>query len=464
METKLHVLILGGGISGISTAMYLLEQGYLVTLVEARKSLGGRAFSIPDPDGGVDNGQHVIVGCCTYFRDFLQRLGVREKWYLQPQLHIRVLDHQGKEGLLSSARLPSPFHLLPAFWAYPHLGASEKLRVLLALARAKFTDRHQEYLEELSFYQWLKKQGQSERAIENLWNLLVMPTLNDDVRDVSASMGLMIVQEGMLEGCHNADLGYALDSLLDSIGSPAREYLETKGCKLLLGRAVKRVMVGEGMVKGIELASGEILSAPVFVSALPFDILLRVLPEETVAVQPFFRQLKELETSPIVNIHLWYDQPVMEGDFCAFVDSPVQWVFNKSGIHAGKFCPHPFDRNAEVPGKGQYICISVSAAWEFVDLPREELLEKFVAEMARVLPRAQESRVVRSLVVKQRNATFRCLPGANRLRPGSRTPIANLFLAGEWTQTGWPSTMESAVRSGYNAAAAISSATRDLVS
>jgi squalene-associated FAD-dependent desaturase len=462
METKPHVVVLGGGISGISTAMYLLEKGYPVTLVEARKFLGGRAFSITDTDsgGGVDNGQHVIVGCCTYFRDFLRRLGVQEKWYLQPRLRIQVLDRRGKEGLLASSCLPSPFHLLPAFLAYPHLAPSEKLRVMLALARAKFTDRHQEHLERLSFYQWLKEQGQSERAIQNLWNLLVMPTLNDDVRDVSASMGLMIVQEGMLEGYHNADLGYARDSLLDSIGSPAREYLDAKGCKLLLGRPIKRVILGKGMVKSIELTSGESLSAPVYVSALPCDVLLRVLSEELVEAQPFFHQLKGLETSPIINIHLWYDRPVMEGDFCAFVDSPVQWVFNKSAIHPNKFYPNSPDRDAESSGEGQYICISVSAAWEFIDLPREELAEKFVTEMARVFPRGQQARVVRSLVVKQRNATFRCLPGANNLRPGSRTPIANLFLAGEWTHTGWPSTMESAVRSGYNAAAAISSSTR----
>ncbi len=439
--------------------MYLLEQHYPVTLVEARKFLGGRAFSFPDTEarGEVDNGQHVIVGCCTYFRDFLRRLGVQEKWYLQPRLQIRVLDHCGKEGMLASARLPSPFHLLPAFLTYPHLAPSEKLRVMLALARAKFIDRQQEHLECLSFYQWLKQQGQSERAIQNLWNLLVMPTLNDDVRDVSASMGLMIVQEGMLEGYHSADLGYALDSLLDSIGSPAREYLESKGCKLLLGRSIKRVILGEGMVKSIELASGESFSAAVYVSALPFDILLRVLPSEMVEAQPFFRQLRGLETSPIINIHLWYDRPVMGGDFCAFVDSPVQWVFNKSAIHGNNSYPRSPEVDAEVSGDGQYICVSVSAAWEFIDLSREELADRFITEMARVFPRAQEARVVRSLVVKQRNATFRCLPGANHLRPGSTTPIANLFLAGEWTHTGWPSTMESAVRSGYNAAAAISS-------
>jgi squalene-associated FAD-dependent desaturase len=439
--------------------MYLLEQGYPVTLVEARKFLGGRAFSIPDSEAGmgIDNGQHVMVGCCTYFRDFLRRLGVDEKWYLQPRLRIRILDRRGKAGLLASARLPAPFHLLPAFLAYPHLGLSEKLRILLVLARARFINRHQQHLEHLSFYQWLKQQGQSERAIQNLWNLVVMPILNDDIRDVSATMGLMIIQEGMLNGYHNADMGYALDSLLDSIGDPARDYLEARGCQLLLGQSIKRINVCEGATTSVELASGESISGQVYVNALPVDVLLKVLPEEVVEGQPIFRQMKGLETSPIVNIHLWYDRPVMEGDFCAFVDSPVQWVFNKSYIHANVIRPRSPEGGHRDPGDGQHLCISVSAAWEFIDLPREELAEQFITEMAQVFPKARGATVVRSVVLKQRNSTFRCLPGANDLRPGSTTPIANLFLAGEWTQTGWPSTMESAVRSGYNAAAAISS-------
>jgi uncharacterized protein with NAD-binding domain and iron-sulfur cluster len=237
-----------------------------------------------------------------------------------------------------------------------------------------------------------------------------------------------------------------------------------------------------GRVKGIELTSGETVSGQVFVSALPATNLLKILPAETVEEWGFFGQLAHLETSPIVNIHLWYDRPVMDSDFCAFVDSPVQWVFNKSAIHGentyasshpsdGPYIPSipPLPRDdreapmddglppagGENPPNGQYICISVSAAWEYIDLSREELAQKFIEEMALAFPIAKGAKVTSSVVVKQRHATFRCLPGANDIRPGSNTPIPNLFLAGEWTRTGWPSTMESAVRSGYNAAQAI---------
>jgi uncharacterized protein with NAD-binding domain and iron-sulfur cluster len=199
-------------------------------------------------------------------------------------------------------------------------------------------------------------------------------------------------------------------------------------------------------------------------------MLCRILPE-TVLEQPFFQRLKELQTSPIVNLHLWYDRPVMEESFCAFVDSPLQWVFNKTKImsldprYGGGMGEKPAGRRDDLPhadassGKpaqgGQYICISLSAAWDYIDRPREELVSQFTSEMAQAFPLAREAVVQRAIVVKQRQATFRCLPGAGFRRPGSRTPIPNLFLAGEWTDTGWPSTMESAARSGYNAAQAI---------
>ncbi len=459
------VVVLGGGIAGIAAALALLDAGRRVTLVEARQFLGGRAFSFTDAATGrpVDNGQHVIVGCCSHFIRFLDRLGVREKWRLQPRLRLPVFDRQGKAGLLAASGLPAPFHLLPGFLTYSHLGAADKALTLAGMLRARFTDRRQPRLERITFYQWLRENGQSERAIQNLWNLVVEPTLNDNVRDVSAAMGLMIVQDGMLRGQHSADLGYPRDALLPSIGAPARNLLTERGARLILGRPARRILlepgpavgpaVGSvvgpavgpvvGPVVGIELASGETVRGQEYVSALPFNALLGILPPEAAAL-PFFQDIRGLEWSPIVNLHFRYDRPVMEPDFCAFVDSPLQWVFNQSRI-----------LEAADAGGGQNITVSVSAAWDYIDLPREDLARRFSVEMAEVFPAAREARVERVIVVKQREATFRCLPGVNDRRPGPRTPIPNLFLAGEWTNTGWPSTMESAVRSGYNVARAI---------
>lgn len=450
-------IILGGGIAGIAAALELLDSGRTVTLVEARNFLGGRAFSFTDSTSGqvLDNGQHVIVGCCTEFIGFLERLGVRDRWFLQDRLHIPVFSRNRKEGALSASRLPSPLHLLPSFLAYPHLSVSDKLWVLWGMARAGFIDRNVPKLDDITFYQWLRDNGQSERAIDNLWNLVVEPTLNDNVRKVSAAMGLMIVQEGLLASANGGNLGYASHGLLSSIGEPARRALEERGATLLLGDAVRLVRVtrgveGEGIwgeVDAVELASGRRIDAAEFISALPFSTLLRLLPPE-VADLELFAKAGRLQWSPILNLHLRYDRTVMSEPLRAFVDSPLQWVFNRNAI-AGA-----------VAGGGQMVTISVSAAWDYIDISREELVRMFLAEMAVAFPAASEANVLNVTVVKQREATFRCLPGAGSLRPGPATPLSNLFLAGEWTNTGWPSTMEGAVRSGQLAAQAASRISR----
>ncbi len=451
------VVILGGGIAGIAAALELLDAGRSVTLVESRNFLGGRAFSFTDTNTGValDNGQHVIVGCCAEFIAFLDRLGVRDRWFLQERLRIPVFSRNGKRGDLAASRLPSPLHLLPSFLAYPHLSLSDKLRALWGMARARFTNRDALELEDVTFYQWLRGNGQPERAINNLWNLVVEPTLNDNVREVSAAMGLMIVQEGMLSSVSSGNLGYARGDLLASIGEPARRMLEERGATLLLGDAVRGLEVslepkggGEcGSVAAVELASGRRVVGGEFVSALPFSALLRLLPPEVAGLE-FFTRIGRLEWSPILNVHVQYDRPVMDLPFCALVDSPLQWVFNRNAI-AG-----------DPTGGGQLVTISVSAAWDFIGLPREELAPMFLAEMAAAFPAAGEASVLNVTVVKQREATFRCLPGAGRLRPDPVTPLSNLFLAGEWTNTGWPSTMEGAVRSGQQAARAVSRKSR----
>ena len=319
------------------------------------------------------------------------------------------------------------------------------------MARAGFTSRDDPELDDISFYQWLRNNCQPERAISNLWNLVVEPTLNDNVRDVSAAMGLMIVQEGMLSGVNGGNLGYARGGLLPSIGEPALKVLEHRGATLLLGDAIRRVVVSpepgrdgpwDG-VAAVELASGRRIVGREFVSALPCSALLRLLPPE-VAGLDFFSSIGRLEWSPILNLHILYDRTVMSLPFCAFVDSPLQWVFNRNAI-AG-----------DPTGGAQSVTISVSAAWDFIGMPREELAPVFLAEMAEAFPAAGKANVLNVTVVKQREATFRCLPGTGRLRPGPFTPLSNLFLAGEWTNTGWPSTMEGAVRSGQQAARAVS--------
>ena len=439
------VIVLGGGLAGLSAARSLLEQGYDVTVVEKRPFLGGRAFSFYDPQaqGEVDNGQHIFLGCCTYYLDFLRALGVLKQTFLQDRLRVEVIRN-GKRGVLSSSPFLGALHLMPSFLRYPHLGPRDKLLALYGLMRAKLTDRskHAKELDQQTMYEWLKGHHQTERAIANLWNLFILPALNDDVRDVSADMGLMVFQEGLLKKPRDATVGFSKVGLSSLTGEPAQRYLEERGGRMMLGKTVRSLRTKDGRVSGVEFSDGSVLQAKAYVSALPFDVLLQVLPEEVVAT-PFFAGAAQLSSSPIVGIHLWYDRPVMAQEFAAFLDSPVQWVFNRSLIQG------------DSGDNGQYICISVSGAWDIVERSKEELREMFGREMESLFPRARSAKIERFLVVKQPQATFRSVPGVAEHRSPHVTPVPNLFLAGDWTDTCWPSTMEGAVRSGVLAAEAL---------
>ena len=507
-RSNTQIVVLGGGLAGMAAACHLLDAGYQVTLVEKRPFLGGRAFSffypfsaendqpsatasirssgpatattaawpnLHDETAGfqVDNGQHVFLGCCSYYIDFLKKLGTFEDTYIQPQLRMKIVGSKQagkatKVGYLASVGfLPSPLHLMPSFFLYPHLGIKDKVMAVYGLIRVILAKRSDPQLEQQSFYGWLKDHGQTDRAIENFWNLIIIPTLNDHSKDVSAAAGLMVYQDGVLKSRTSSSVGYSTVGLSNLMGDAAKEYFLSKGGKLVLGKRVTRInlekepanSVGADVqspsykVSGVELTGGDVLEGDLYLSALTFNSLHDVLPDQ-LASDPFFRGTKELSTSPIVNIHVWYDRPVMEPSstpFVAFLDSPLQWVFDKSTILGS-------NNNALDVFEGQYICISVSGAWDYVNVPKGDLKEIFLTAMAEAFPKAAEAQVKQFLVVKSA-ATFRCGPGSAQLRPGPTTPVKNLFLAGDWTDTGWPSTMEGAVRSGFNAVQAIKSST-----
>lgn len=438
------VIVLGGGLAGLSAARRLLDHGFSVTLVEKRPFLGGRAFSFREGEGDdtveVDNGQHVFLGCNSYYREYLDAIGATGKTYLPDTLRTQVVRN-GVSGTLASKAWLGRLHLLPSFLTYPHLGLKDKLLVLYGLLVVKLTRRSKRSadLDSESFYDWLKRHGQTAPAIENFWNLFTLPALNDGVRDVSADMGLMVFQEALLGRPGDASIGLAKVGLTALNGEPAQRYIEARGGELVLGKSAGSIIIEDGRISGVELSSGDVLEGDIYVSALPHKTLLETLPEE-VRSSSHFNVANDLTSSPIVGIHMWYDREIMDEDFVAFLESPVQWVFNKSRIQG---------RRSE---NGQYVCVSLSGAWHFVDTPKKELIEQFTAEMARLFPRAADARVERTHVVKELNATFRSTPGTARHRLPQATPIPNLYLAGDWTQTGWPSTMESAVRSGVFAA------------
>ena len=447
-DNEPSALVIGGGLAGIAAAVRLAESGWRVTLLEARSSLGGRAFSFVDRETGrdLDNGQHVIVGACRNLIAFFERIGVGDLWHVQPRLNVDVYDRAGRRGKLYGLGGPAPAHLLAAFVTYRHLTLGDKCRAIRGVIAAMLADRHSDEMDTTSFYDWLRAHGQSERCIYNLWNVIIEGTLNDNIRDVSAAMGLMIIQDGLLQGRREINLGYPKAPLGQAVGAPSEAYLRQLGVRTILGCPVHAIEAdADGLVQRVAASGERVFSADAYVSAAPFWILPTLIPDHLADKAPF-DSLTGLQASPIVNVHLKYDRPVMDGDFCYFLDSPLQWVFNDSLI-----------RGSDGSRGGQVLTVSISAAWDHIDLPRTELASRIADEMRTTFPKARQAQLVNSTVVKQRNATFRCTPGAQRFRPGPVTASPNLFLAGEWTDTGWPSTMEGAIISGYNAAAAVMS-------
>ncbi|GBD11951.1 15-cis-phytoene desaturase [bacterium HR23] len=430
--------------AGITVACVLADRGWRVTLVERRRWLGGRASSFLDPVVGhhVDLGQHVLMRCFTAYLGLLERLGIRDKVFLQRRLEVPLVEAvTGRRGVLfSQPSLPSPLHLSASFLAYPHLTLREKVRALRGILSVRGADRlrQRDGLEGITFRQWLETHGQTPRIIRHLWEPIILGTLNALPHQVSAMMGIMVLQEALLAGPHTADMGWARTPLSPLLEEAVRRHLARRGGTVLTGVAVARLMWEAERVKGVALADGAEITATAVVSAVPWDALPHLLGPGW-AEHPFFAPVRRLKGAPILNIHLWYDRPVMREPFVGFLNSPMQWVFNKSALWS-------------LEGPGQHLSISISGAEAYVGKSQEELEAIFREEMEHLFPLARRARLLHFRGVLMRNATFCPAPGVEALRPPQATPIPNLFLAGEWTRTGWPSTMESAVRSGLLAA------------
>ena len=441
MSGRGSAIVVGGGLAGITAACELADAGLRVTLLEKRQFLGGRSYSYRDGRSGVevDNGQHVFLGCCTEYISLLKRLEVYDKVRLQKRLRVPVIDKVwGESVLASSPAFPPPLHLMPSLLRFKSISPVEKLMAGYAFAQIQSTDRskHPE-LDRITFGDWLRARRQSMRSIRTIWNLIVQPTLNDDVWRVSADLALMVFQEGFLRSRDGANVGWAKVGLSTLLGHAAQRYIEDRGGEVRFGTGIDGVEVEGGAVSRV-VADGDELTADHYVLALAWKDALGVLPE-AVADEPPFAAIRSIEPAPIVNVHLWYDRPVWDRDFAAFLNTPLQWAFNKSRLHG-------------LEGAGQYIDISLSGARDVIDVSGDEVIASFRKEVDALFPAARGSTLERSLVVKQRDATFAAAPGVSALRPKQRTPVAGLHLAGDWTDTGWPSTMESAVRSGVLAA------------
>ncbi|MEU4895938.1 hydroxysqualene dehydroxylase HpnE [Streptomyces sp. NPDC044780] len=451
-------LVIGGGLAGTTAALALADAGLRVTLVEGRPRLGGLAFSFhrssPAGELTVDNGQHVLLRCCTAYQWFLDRVGATRLVPLQDRLDVPVLDADGPSGRrlgrLRRTALPVPLHLSASLATYPHLSLAERAlvgRAALALGRL---DPEDPALDGADFAGWLRRHGQSPRAVEALWDLVGVATLNATAHNASLGLAAMVFKTGLLSRPGAADIGWARAPLGELHHTRAHRALDAAGVTTELGTrvaAVSRTPEGRWSVRragrpGEEPPAGAD-GADVLVLAVPQREAHALLPDG--ALKDPGRLLR-IGTAPIVNLHVIYDRTVLRRPFFAAIGSPVQWVFDRtdaSGL-----------RGAPGAGDSQYLAVSQSAAYDDVDRPVAELRARYLPELERLLPLARGARVRDFFVTRERTATFAPVPGVGRLRPSALTDAPGLYLAGAWTATGWPATMEGAVRSGLSAARA----------
>jgi hydroxysqualene dehydroxylase len=429
-EGERRVVVIGGGLAGITAALDCAEAGARVILLEVRPRLGGAAYSYERDGLWLDNGQHVFLRCCTAYRALLERLGSSGRVSIQERLEIPVLSPGAKRALLRRSRLPAPLHLAGALARYPYLSPLQRLgaaRAALALARVDQSTASG------TLGEWLAEHGQHAEAVAALWDLIALPTLNLPAAEGSLALGAFVLRTGLLERNDAGDIGFHMRPLSETIGEPARRALEEAGVELRLG---VRAQLLERCAKGLRvLVDDGTLDADAVVCAVPHARAASLLEAPLGAdVEPWIG----LGDSPIVNVHIVYDRRVCELPFAAGVGTPVQYVFDRTAA-AGL-------------SEGQYLAVSLSGARQEIRLSNGLLRERYVEAMSELLPKARDA-VVRSVhVSREHAATFAARPGVEALRPGARTRVPGLVLAGAWTDTGWPATLEGAVLSGHAAA------------
>lgn len=429
-----RIVIIGGGLAGIAAALDCAHDGAAVTLLESRGRLGGAAYSFTRDGIVADNGQHVFLRCCTAYRELLGQIGASHLVTLQPRLSIPILGPGGRIVWLRRSNLPAPLHLAGTLTRYPYLGVRQRASLALAMNALRAIDPDDPAADARSFGEWLAAHGQARAAVEDIWELIARPTLNLLARNASLAQAAYVFQQGLLSDRAAGDVGYASVSLGEIHDVSARRALARAGVEVRL-RLGATAIVPESDGFRVEAGAVAPLSADAVILAVPHGRAVNLLPAGS-GVDPV--RLAGLGTSPIVNLHVVYDRPVFALPFAAAVRTPVQWVFDRT--------------RASGLDHGQYLAISLSAAEAELDMTVDDLRERFLSALRELLPAAREGRVELFFVTREHAATFRAAPGSRALRPGPRTAIPGLVLAGAWTDTGWPATMEGAVRSGHAAA------------
>jgi squalene-associated FAD-dependent desaturase len=433
-DSKKSVIIVGGGVAGIAAAVALESVGLTVTLIEARKSLGGRASSFIDPQSGqeMDNCQHVLLGCCTNLLDLYRRLKCVHLIRFEKTITFRD-EHGKKYGLTATPGFPAPTHLSASFATFGILTLKEKIaysRAMLAMLRLGKSGRAA--LMDTPFGQWLDDHNQPPSLVQKMYEPVLVGALNEDCRKCSATYAIQVFQDAML--AHSA--GYV-------VGVPTVPLSQLYGehpCKnTRIGVRVAELNFDGSKITGVTLAHGEKVTADIVILATNHHAVQKWIPTELAATDERFKFLDQLQSVPILGVHMEFDRPVLRDPHAALTTGPLQWFFRKDD-------------------QGKVIAGVISASRDYIGRAKEDCLKEFEQQVRKTLPEAADAKLVRGTIVIEKRATFAPLPGIDRLRPQQAPPpggIQNLYLAGDYTQTGWPATMEGATRSGYLAADAI---------
>jgi squalene-associated FAD-dependent desaturase len=438
------VAVVGGGLAGLAAGTALAESGFRVTLFERRPYLGGRASSYQHPGTGevVDNCQHVLLGCCTNLIEFYRRIGVEDKirWFER----MTFLEPGGRASVIQPSALPAPLHTAPSFLRASCLNLADKISIaagLAALAPSAPRDTGE------SFLQWLRRHGQTERAIDRFWKTVLVSALNEEIDLISVPYAAQVVRESFLKSPAAGRMGVPTVPLTE-LYSRAGDYISARGGGVRLRANVESFRAEFAEVK-LLLPDGE-ESFDFVIPAVPFDVLSRLLPETT-AAEPLRQTLSRFETSPITGIHFWFDRQITDLDHAVLLDRTIQWMFHKSrllvaGAHKGS------NGNREAAENNSYVELVVSSSKTLVEKSRQEIIDLALTELREFFPGARAANLVKATVIKEVHATYSPRPGIESHRPSPETVWPRIFLAGDWTATGWPATMEGAVRSGYAAA------------
>ncbi|HZZ08313.1 MAG TPA: hydroxysqualene dehydroxylase HpnE [Candidatus Binataceae bacterium] len=446
MDETRDVVVIGGGFAGLSAAVAIAGRGFRVAVLEGKPALGGRAYSFADAETGdfVDNGQHVMMGCYAETLKFLERIGASGQLVFHRDLAIEMLQRDRSAGVLKTARLPGPLHMTAALMRYRLLTMRERLSAMVAglrMLRMRRYDRAR--LGQATVGALMDVLEQGERARRCFWYPLAIATLNEDPELASAALLAEVLKRAFFSRRSDSAFVYARVGLSDLYCPGSVRIIEESGGVVETRAVVEALEFGQGRVTGVRLRDGRRLQADNFIAAVAPAQLMRLLPEGAGA-DPFFAHLGEITSSPIICVHAWFDREITDAPFVGFVGTTTQWLFNKRRTFTG--------RGERANG---YLSFVISGARKLVDSGNEELVDLVTGDLNTMIPDSRDARLLKALVLKEKQATMAPSPECDRLRPGLATPISNFFLAGDWIQTGLPATIESAVASGHAAAAAV---------